>query len=98
MSTTQAQAGHGDPHIEVIVLGQEGDEAKVTINPHEPCSTLLREGLRALYGNPSPDPNQYDLVLAGKPIEPLTQKIEVAGIGNGTTVSILPKVISRGAV
>lgn len=97
MSTTQTQAGHGDPRIEVTVLGQEGDEATVRINPNQPCSALLREGLRELYGSPGPNPDDYDLVLNGTVVEPLSRKVEEAGIGNGTTVSILPKTISRGA-
>ncbi len=94
---TQAHAGHGDPHIDVLVLGQEGDEKTVRINPKEPCSALLREGLHALYGHPGPNAEEYDLVLGGQWIEPLSQKIEEVGIHDGTTVSILPKTISRGS-
>jgi hypothetical protein len=86
-----------NPLIHLTVIGQEGDQASVTINPEAPCAELLRKGLHALYGEPGPNPDEFDLVLGGKWIEPLSQKIEAAGIGNGTTVSILPKSISRGA-
>ncbi len=85
------------PLIRVTVIGQEADEAVVTINPNAPCSQLLRNGLQALYGEPGPNPDEYDIVLAGKWIEPLSQKLEEVGIGDGTSVSILPKSISRGS-
>ena len=52
MSNKHPEAGHGNPQIKVTVLGQEGDEATVRVNPNEPCSALLREGLQELYGNP----------------------------------------------
>ena len=85
------------PLIHVTVIGQEADEAVVSINPKVPCSQLLRKGLQALYGEPGPNPDEYDIVLAGKWIEPLSQKLEEVGIGHGTSVSILPKSISRGS-
>lgn len=94
---SQATIRTHNPLIHVTVIGQEADEATVTINPEAPCSELLREGLHALYGEPGPNPNEYDLVLGGKWIEPLTQKIEDVSISDGTTASILPKSISRGA-
>jgi hypothetical protein len=83
--------------IHVTVIGQEADEAVVTLNPNAPCSQLLQKGLHALYGEPGPAPSEYDVVLGGKPIEPLSQKLEDIGIGDGTSVSILPKSISRGS-
>ncbi len=85
-----------EPLIKVKVLGQEGDEGTVTINPHVPCSQLLRKALHELYGEPVPKPDEYDLVFGGKVVEPLSKTITEAGIGNGSTVSILPKTISRG--
>jgi hypothetical protein len=88
---------HVGTRIEVTVVGQEGDQKIVTINPNEPCDELLRAGLHALYGHPGPNPDEYDLVFQGKIIEPLSQKISAVGITQGATVAILPKTISRGA-
>ncbi|MDP9310499.1 MAG: hypothetical protein M3R24_06360 [Chloroflexota bacterium] len=82
--------------IEVHVLGQEGDERTVTVNIHQKCSQLLHEGLKALYGQPTPNAAEYDLILHGRFIEPLTLSIGEAGIVDTATVSILPKTISRG--
>lgn len=85
-----------DVLIEVTVLGQEGDDKVVTINPHEPCAQLLRAGLHALYGDPGPNPDEYNLVFGGTTITPLTQTIASVGITNEAQVSIQPKQISRG--
>lgn len=85
-----------DERIQVTVLGQEGDDKVVTINPHEQCSQLLREGLDALYGHPGPSPDEYNLVFGSTTITPLTQTIASVGISNGAEVSIQPKQISRG--
>jgi hypothetical protein len=87
---------HTGTRIEVTVVGQEGDQKVVAINPNEPCAQLLRAGLHALYGDPGPNPDEFDLVFQGKPIEPLSQKVEEVGIVHGSTLSILPKTISRG--
>lgn len=104
MSQDQKQKGPGggqDEHqqgqIEVKVLGQEGDEKEVKVNPHQDCAHLLHKGLQALYGNPGPAPDQYNLVFHGSVLEPLSQTIAAAGITSGVTVSIQPKSISRGA-
>ncbi|HEX8729339.1 MAG TPA: hypothetical protein VF739_11985 [Ktedonobacterales bacterium] len=86
-----------EPLIQVIVIGQEGDDKEVTINPNEPCAQLLRAGLHALYGDPGPNPDEYNLVFGGTPIAPLTQTIASVGITNGAEVSIQPKQISRGS-
>lgn len=84
------------PLIAVTVIGQEGDEQIVEVNAHQKCEQLLREGLKALYGSPSPNMAEYDLVFNGKVIEPLSQTIAEAGIVAQSTVTILPKTISRG--
>ncbi len=83
--------------VEVQVLGQEGDEKAVTVNARQHCAQLLREGLHKLYGHPGPNPDEYDLVFGGKYIEPLSLTVAEAGITSGSTVSILPKTISRGS-
>lgn len=86
-----------EPQIQITVLGQEGDEKVITINPHEQCMQLLNAGLHALYGHPGPNPDEYNLVFKGIIITPLTQTIAAAGITNGAVISIQPKTISRGS-
>jgi len=86
-----------ESQIHITVLGQEGDEKVVTINPHEHCAQLLRAGLHALYGHPGPNPDEYNLVFKGTIITPLTQTIAAVGIIDGAVVSIQPKTISRGS-
>jgi len=81
---------------QITVIGQEGDQVQIEVNANEPCEVLLRQGLHELYGQPGPDPASYDVVLAGKVIDPLTQTLAAAGISSGASVSILPKSISRG--
>jgi hypothetical protein len=81
----------------VTVIGQEGDQAEVEVREAETCDELLRRGLKALYGEPAPKPDDFDLVLAGKVIEPLSQTVHDAGIKPGDSIAILPKSISRGA-
>ncbi len=85
-----------EPQIQITVLGQEGDEKVITINPHEQCTQLLNAGLHALYGHPGPNPDEYNLVFKGTVITPLTQTIAAIGITNGAVISIQPKTISRG--
>lgn len=82
--------------IDVIVSGQEGDTKTIEINVHQHLKQLLHEGLTALYGKPSPDPEKYDLVFKGNILFELNRTIEEAGIQSGDEISILPKEISRG--
>ncbi len=93
---TQANTDHRGALIVVTVIGQEGDSKPVSINPRQKCIQLLKEGLRELYGTPSPNPDEYDLVLGGRTIEPLSRSVAEAGIAHGATISIVPKRISRG--
>lgn len=93
---SEAIATQATSRIRVRVIGQEADEETVLVNVHQHCAHLLREGLKELYGTPVPNPDEYDLVLGGRIIEPLSQTIAEAGIGEGASVSILPKTISRG--
>lgn len=86
-----------ESQIQVTVLGQEGDEKVVTINPHEHCAQLLSAGLHALYGHPGPNPDEYNLVFKGTIITSLTQTIAAVDITDGVVVSIQPKTISRGS-
>lgn len=87
---------HHVAHIQVTVLGQEGDSKTVTTSEHQTCQHLLHEGLRALYGEPTPPAHEYDLVFSGKIVEPLSQTLAHAKITNHSTVTILPQRISRG--
>lgn len=96
MEDRENQATVEKNRIQVEVVGQEGDVKPIETNLHEPISTLLREGLHALYGEPGPNPNDYDVVVDGKWVEPLSLKIVDVGIADGTLVSILPKSVSRG--
>lgn len=93
----ESNAPSYESQIHITVLGQEGDEKIVTINPHESCEQLLRAGLHALYGHPGPNPDEYNLVFKGVVITPLTQIIAAADITDGAVVSIQPKTISRGS-
>ncbi len=86
-----------ESQIQITVLGQEGDEKIVTINVHEHCVQLLHTGLHALYGQPGPNPDEYNLVFKGTIIAPLSQTIGAVGITDGAIVSIQPKTISRGS-
>jgi hypothetical protein len=92
----ESNAPSHESQIRVTVLGQEGDEKIVTINPHEHCGQLLRAGLYALYGHPGPNPDEYNLVFKGTVITPLTQTIAAVDITDGAVVTIQPKTISRG--
>ena len=94
---TDATATRQGQLIDVTVIGQEADEKTVTLNRHQHVAQLLHEGLRALYGAPLPNPDEYDVGLGGKILEPLSRTLADAGVGQGTVVSILPKSISRGA-
>lgn len=93
---SEALATQAKSQIRVTVIGQEADEETVKVNTHQHCAHLLREGLKALYGKPGPNPDEYDLVLGGRIVDPLSQTIAEAGIAEGASVSILPKTISRG--
>jgi hypothetical protein len=82
--------------IAITIIGQEGDPKPLELNIHEHIAQLLRAGLRELYGPQHPNPDDYDAVVGGKIVEPLTKTVEEAGIVAGTRVSILPKSVSRG--
>lgn len=82
--------------FQITVIGQEGDQEPLDVNENEPCTVLLRQGLHELYGQPGPNPEEYDVVFNGKIIDPLSQAVTAAGITAKAFVSILPKTISRG--
>jgi hypothetical protein len=80
----------------ITVAGGEGDVVQIEINEHNKLSKLLREGLHALYGNPPPDPDGYDLLIAGTPQDNLELTLVEAGLADASEVTILPKDVSRG--
>jgi len=82
--------------IEIKVLGQEGDSKLLDVNVHWHVTQVLDHGLKALYGPQHPSADLYDVVVSGKMIEPLSMTVSEAGIVAGTTVSILPKTVTRG--
>jgi len=86
-----------DTHrFQITVIGQEGDQQPLEVEPHEHCDVVLKAGLKELY-NPAPSADEYDLVVAGQIVEPLSKTVTEAAIAPNSQVSILPKSISRGA-
>lgn len=92
--TTEATATGNK--IEIVLLGQEGDPKEWSLNTHWHLKHVLGAGLKELYGPQAPDPDQYDIVLGGKILEPLSLTVSEAGITPGARVSILPKTVTRG--
>lgn len=86
------------PHhtFSIVVADGEGDEVTIGLNEYEPLSVLLRKGLRALLGEPVPDPDDYDLLIGGTPVSDLSQNLRDAGLTDGSEVVIMAKDVSRG--
>lgn len=82
--------------ISLTVADDGGATATVRVNLNTKLDHLLREGLKALYGEPAPNPSDYELVVGGAVAEDLTRTLEEAGLGEGAEVAILRKDISRG--
>jgi hypothetical protein len=80
----------------IVVANGEGDTAEVTLNEHAHLRQLLRDGLKALYGTPTPNPDDYDLLIGGGAQEDLDLTLAEAGLRNHAEVVILPKDVSRG--
>lgn len=91
-----ADAKATENRIDIVVLGQEGDPKPWEVNTHWKLDHVLRGGLKELYGPQAPNPDQYDIVLAGKILEPLSLSVDEAGITPGARISILPKTVTRG--
>jgi hypothetical protein len=87
---------HPDHKLDIIVADGEGDTAHVTLNEHEHLAQLLRQGLKALLGEPVPDPGDYDLLIGGTPISDLSVTLADAGLEDGAEVVIMSKDVSRG--
>lgn len=85
-----------DHHLSIVVADGEGDEATVTLNPNQHLAQLLREGLAALFGEPVPDPGDYDLLIGGTPVSDLSKTLADAKLKDGSEVVIMPKDVSRG--
>lgn len=87
---------HPDHKLDIIVADGEGDTAHVTLNEHEHLAQLLRQGLKALLGEPVPEPGDYDLLIGGTPISDLSVTLADAGLEDGAEVVIMSKDVSRG--
>ena len=81
--------------LTITVAGAEGDTAVLELNAHQHIHQLLRTALKGLYGEPIPDPNQYDVVIGGN-IAALELTLTEAGLSDGDEVAVLPKEVSRG--
>ena len=80
----------------IVVANGEGDTAEVTLNQHAHLHQLLRDGLKALYGTPTPNPDDYDLLIDGMVQTDLGLTLAEAGLRDDAEVVILPKDVSRG--
>lgn len=74
----------------------EGDTAEVTLNEHAHLRQLLRDGLKALYGTPNLNPDDYDLLIDGMIRTDLGVTLAEAGLRDQAEVVILPRDVSRG--
>jgi hypothetical protein len=79
-----------------VVANGEGDTAEVTLNEHAHLRQLLRDGLKALYGTPTPNPDDYDLLIGGGVQANLDLTLTEAGLRDHAEVVLLPKDVSRG--
>jgi hypothetical protein len=98
-TTTHAKPDH-KPHpdhkLDIVVADGEGDEVKVEINANKDLAALLHKGLKALFGEPVPDPGDYDLLIGGTPVSDLSKTLSQAGLADCSEVVIMPKDVSRG--
>jgi len=84
-----------DNNITLTAAGAEGDTAPIKVNVHQHLSQVLREALKELYGSPTPDPAEYDIVFGGATLD-LDKTAEDAGLVDGSEIAVLPKDVSRG--
>ena len=82
--------------LTIVVTDDAGATASVDIQRHVKLAQLLRRGLAALYGEPGPRPDEYDLLIGGTIQDVLERSVEEAGLSSGAEVAILRKEISRG--
>jgi hypothetical protein len=80
----------------IVVANGEGDTAEVRLNEHAHLRQLLRDGLQALYGTPTPNPDDYDLLIGGEVQANLDLSLTEAGLRDHAEVVLLPKDVSRG--
>lgn len=84
-----------DNNITINAAGAEGDTAPVKVNVHQSLRQVLREALKELYGSPTPDPADYDIVFGGTLLD-LDKTVEEAGLIDGSEIAVVPKDVSRG--
>ncbi len=82
--------------LTIMVVDDGGNTATVEENAHAPLHQLLHRGLKALYGEPAPRDEDFDLVVAGQVQTDLGRTIAEAGIVDGAEVAILKKDMPRG--
>ena len=82
--------------LTILVVDDGGNTAEVEENAHAPLHQLLHKGLKALYGEPAPKDDDYDLVVAGQVQTDLGKTIAEAGIRDRAEVAILKKDMPRG--
>lgn len=89
---------HPDAHnlVTITVADDAGATAAVEINRNTKLSHLLRQGLKALYGEPGPNPDDYEIVIGGTVAENLDRTLEEAGLESGSEVAILRRELPRG--
>jgi hypothetical protein len=82
-------------NITITAAGAEGDTAMVKVNIHQHLREVLHEALRELYGSPTPDVADYDVIFGGATLD-LDKTVEEAGLVEGSEIAVLPKDVSRG--
>lgn len=82
-------------NITITAAGAEGDTAPIKVNVHQVIRQLLHEALKELYGAPTPDPAEYDVIFGGATLD-LDKTVEGAGLVDGSEIAVLPKDVSRG--
>jgi hypothetical protein len=86
----------GNKLLTITVVDDGGNTAELEENAHAPLHQLLHKGLKALFGDPAPRDEDYDLVVGGQTQNDLDKSVAEAGIADGTEVAILRKDMPRG--
>jgi hypothetical protein len=84
-----------DNNITITAAGAEGDTAPIKVNIHQHLRELLHEALKALYGTPTPDAGDFDIVFGGATLD-LDKTVAEVGLSDGSEIAVLPKDVSRG--
>jgi hypothetical protein len=82
-------------NITITAAGAEGDTAQIKVNLHQHLREVLHEALKELYGTPTPDAGDYDVIFGGVTLD-LDKSVEEVGLVEGSEIAVLPKDVSRG--